>query len=230
MGFLRFLRKHWAMMVMGTLLVTLVPLAGLLAYARAAHWSFNSTTCMPVGFYQRSPKPAVLHDGDRVYLCPEIKNPLHLSFVGLPSFQKSLQPDENPAMAQAIDGLWLERSPKNHWHCPGDLVPFAKIVVATAGQTVRITKAGVVANGKLLPNSQIVTKVNGMPVIHLPIGFQMVIPKGYFWDYAPGTFAYTSAYYGPVPTKNILGSLQPALVIPGSQYWYTDSIQTEKTR
>jgi hypothetical protein len=207
------------------LLLVIGSLAGLLAYARVEHWSLNSTTCMPLGFYQRGPIPRELKDGDRVYFCPEIGNPLHLSFVGFPAFQKSVKAGENPAMAQAIDGMWLERTPQGHWHCPRDLVPFAKEVVATAGQTVQITKSGVVANGHLLPNSQIVTKVDGMPVVHLPIGFRMVIPKGYFWDYAPGTFAYTSAYYGPEPVKNILGGLRPALVIPGSQYWYPDHIQ-----
>ncbi len=201
------------------------PVVGLMTYAQANHWLFNATTCMPLGFYQKGPKPAVLKDGDRVYLCPSLDNPLHLSFVGLSAFQKSLPTGTNPAMAQAIDGLWLERSP--HAVCPGHVVPFLKEVVATAGQTVEITPQGVGANGKLLPNSQVVTKVDGEPVIHLPIGFKMTIPKGYFWDYAPGTFAYTSAYYGPQPVKNILGSAKPALVIPGSQYWYTDMI-TEK--
>jgi hypothetical protein len=160
----------------------------------------------------------VLLDGDRVSVCPPLDNALHLPFVGLPAYQHSLPANSNPAMAQAISGKWLEFDSATR--CPGHLMPFAKLVVATAGQTVEITKAGVVANGKLLPNSKVVTKVDGMPVIHLPIGFKMTIPKGWFWDYAPGNFAYTSAYYGPVPVKNVLHSLSPALVIPGSQYWY----------
>lgn len=204
------------------------PSVTLLALAGAEHWSFNATTCMPVGFYRRGPVPRHLRDGDRVYLCPALHNRLGLPFTGFPSFQKSLPADANPAMQEAIRGLWLEHNPHGRWHCADGLTPFAKTVAATAGQTVEITTRGVVANGRLLPDSQIVTKVDGIPVVHLPIGFRMVVPKGYFWDYAPGTFAFVSAYYGPEPTKNILGSIAPALVIPGSQYWYTDSIQTGK--
>lgn len=206
------------------------PSAALLAVAGINKWSFNATTCMPVGFYRRAPKPDHLKDGDMVYFCPSLHDQPGLPFTGFPSFQRSLPASDNPAMQEAIKGLWLEHSPGGQWHCADGLTPFAKIVAATAGQTVEITKQGVVANGKLLPGSQIVTSVEGMPVVHLPVGFKMTIPKGYFWDYAPGTFAFTSAYYGPEPTKNILGSITPALVIPGSQYWYTDKIQTERAK
>lgn len=206
------------------------PSVALIAIAGADKWSFNATTCMPVGFYQRAPKPVHLKDGDMVYFCPSLHNRLGLHFTGFPAFRKSLPANANPAMQEAIDGMWLERNPHGEWHCADGLTPFAKIVVGTAGQTVEITKQGVLANGKLLPGSRVVTKVDGMPVVHLPIGFRMVIPKGYFWDYAPGTFAFTSAYYGPEPTRNILGSIASALVIPGSQYWYTDSVQTEKAK
>lgn len=210
-----------------TTAVTLtLPFAALFAVGRIEHWSLNVTTCMPVGFYQRGPKPIHLRDGDRVYLCPPVHEGLHMSFAGPAAMLESTPISDNPAIHEAITGLWLDFAPQGKWHCADHLMPFAKEVVATAGQTVKITKQGVIANGKLLPNSRIVTKVDGVPVIHLPIGSKFTIPKGTFWDYAPGTFAYTSAYYGPVPVKNILGSLIPALVIPGSQYWYADKIRT----
>ncbi|MBU2819407.1 conjugal transfer protein TraF, partial [Acidithiobacillus ferrooxidans] len=56
--------------------------------------------------------------------------------------------------------------------------------------------------------------------IHLPYR-TYTVPKGMFWDYAQGNFAYTSAYYGPIPIANILGSVRPVpwLTIPGSQFW-----------
>ena len=210
-----------------TAMVTL-PLATLFAIGRAEHWSLNITTCMPLGFYQRGPRPLHLKDGDRVYFCPPVQEHLPISFTGPSAMVDSAPKGDNPALFEAITGLWLEHAPHGQWACAGQLMPFAKIVAATPGQTVEITRQGVIANGRLLPNSRIVSRVDGIPVIHLPIGTKLTIPKGYFWDYAPGTFAYTSAYYGPVPAKNILGSLQPALVIPGSQYWYTDKIQKEK--
>lgn len=204
-----------------------LPTAAILAIGRVEHWSFNETTCMPVGFYQRGPRPAHLHDGDMVFVCPAVRETLRLPFTGSPRLLADTPKGVNPAIHEAISGFWLERTKVGLWHCPDGLVPFAKKVVATAGQRVTITKAGVLANGRLLPNSQIVTRVSGIPVIHLPIGFSMTIPAGYFWDYAPGTAAFTSAYYGPVPVKNILGSLKPALTIPGSQYWYGDKIKTQ---
>ena len=212
---------------LGVVAVITLPLAALFAVGRVEHWSLNFTTCMPIGFYQRGPKPMEPKDGDMVYLCPPVRERLPLAFAGPAAMLKSTPKGDNPAMHEAITGLWLNFAPHGKWACADHLMPFAKIVTATHGQTVEITEAGVVANGRLLPNSRIVTKVDGIPVIHLPIGTRITIPEGYFWDYAPGTFAYTSAYYGPVPVRNILGSLRPVLVIPGSQYWYTDKTQTK---
>ena len=204
-----------------------LPFVALFAIGRLEHWSLNETTCMPIGFYQRGPKPNHLRDGERVFLCPPIHERLALPFTGPSWLLRSTPAGSNPALHEAITGGWLEFAPKGKWSCADHLMPFAKIVAATAGQTVKITRAGVYANGKLLPNSRIVTRVDGIPVVHLPIGFRMTIPKGYFWDYAPGDFAFTSAYYGPVPVKNVLGGLEPALVIPGSQYWYTPATQNQ---
>ena len=173
----------------------------LIATAEVCHWSFNLTTCMPIGFYQRGPVPKTLNVGDTVFFCPPVKG---------------------PAMHQAMSGLWLEYAPHGKWACQGHLMPFMKEVVALPGQKVTITKRGVLANGKRLPNSRVVTRIEDgkLKVIHLPDG-TYIVPKGTFWDYAPGNFAYTSAYYGPVPIKNILGVMRPVpyLTIPGSQYW-----------
>ncbi len=183
------------------LAATITAAASLTALAEVYHWSFNRTTCMPVGFYQRGPAPKTLKVGDRVFFCP---------------------PVNSPAMKQAMSGLWLEYSPRGKWACADHLMPFMKEVVALPGQKVTVTKTGVIANGKRLPNSRVVTLIESgkLKVIHLPYGTYKV-PKGEFWDYAPGNFAYTSAYYGPVPVANILGSVHPVpwLTIPGSQYW-----------
>jgi len=214
--------------LIGVTILVIAPFVALFAVGRIEHWSLNVTTCMPVGFYQRAAKPVSLKDGDIVYFCPPVREHLPLLFSGPTDLLKDTPPGVNPAMHEAISGLWLDFAPHGKWDCADHLMPFAKIVAATAGQTVEITRRGVVANGRLLPNSRVVDRVDGIPVVHLAIGTKLTIPDGYFWDYAPGTFAYTSAYYGPVPTKNILGSLHPALVIPGSQYWYTDKIRETK--
>ncbi len=180
----------------------LAALAAILILASEAFgWSLNITTCMPIGLYQRGPAPKVIKDGDQVFFCPDPRS---------------------PAMQQAIRGRWLEYAKNGLWHCPDGLMPFEKFVVATAGQVVKITHKGVIANGKLLPNSKVIQTIEDgrVKVIHLHFG-TYTVPKGYFWDYAPGNFAFTSAYYGSVPVKNILGSIRPVpfLTIPGSQYW-----------
>ncbi|MBU2831881.1 S26 family signal peptidase [Acidithiobacillus ferriphilus] len=180
---------------------TITTAAALIGMAEHYHWSFNRTTCMPVGFYRRGPAPKTLKVGDRVFFCP---------------------PVGDKAMKQAMSGLWLEYAPHGKWACADHLMPFMKEVVALPGQKVTVTKQGVTADGKRLHNSRVVTSIeNGkLKVIHLPYG-TYTVPRGMFWDYAPGNFAYTSAYYGPVPLKNILGAMRPVpwLTIPGSQYW-----------
>ncbi len=92
----------------------------------------------------------------------------------------------------------------------------------TPGQVVRITRQGIIANGHLLPNSRVIQSIEDgrIKMIHLPYG-RYIVPKGKFWDYAPGNFAFTSTYYGPVAISRILGSIHPVpgLTIPGSQFW-----------
>lgn len=180
---------------------TIFATVALMGAAKMDHWSFNITTCMPIGFYQRGPVPKTIQDGDTVFFCP---------------------PVGSPAMHQAMSGLWLEYAPHGQWDCQDHLMPFMKEVVATPGQKVIVTKKGVIADGKRLPNSRVVTSIEDgkLKVIHLPYG-TYTVPKRQFWDYAPGNFAYTSAYYGPVPVKNIRGSIHPVpfLTIPGSQFW-----------
>jgi len=195
------------------LAVTVFATAGVFVAARTLHWSWNSTTCMPIGFYQRSPAPKKLKVGDVVFFCPPVNS--NAFSVGSKDYQIA-----RASMHQAITGLWLGFSPKSQWACADQLTPFMKEVVALPGQTVQITKAGVIANGKLLPNSKLVNAIDDgkLKVIHLPMG-TYTVPRGYFWDYAPGNRAFTSAYYGPVPIRSILGSMRPVLTIQGSQKW-----------
>ncbi|MBU2819720.1 hypothetical protein HF282_19920, partial [Acidithiobacillus ferrooxidans] len=120
------------------LAATITAAAILIGMAECYHWSLNLTTCMPVGFYQRGPAPKHLKVGDRVFFCP---------------------PVNSPAMKQAMSGLWLEYAPRGKWACADHLMPFMKEVVALPGQKVTITKSGVIANGKRLPNSRVVTRI-----------------------------------------------------------------------
>lgn len=181
--------------------VIVLPVAGIMAASEAFGWSLNLTTCMPLGLYQRGQKPKHLKDGDEVFFCP---NP------------------NSPAMQLALKERWLEHALGGNWHCQDGLMPFEKFVVATPGQVVRITRQGIIANGHLLPNSRVIQSIEDgrIKMIHLPYG-RYIVPKGKFWDYAPGNFAFTSTYYGPVAISRILGSIHPVpgLTIPGSQFW-----------
>ena len=182
----------WTVITVGVLTMAVASLSA------ADRLSLNTTTCFPVGFYQRGNTPVSLKDGDMVYLCP----PIH-----------------NASMRQAIRRRWVSHTSGGPWSCLGHLTPFLKKVVALPGQTVLVKSNGEWIDGKKLPNSQMMTtSPGGRQVIHIPYGSYHIEP-GTFWDYAPGNYAYDSRYYGPVPIGNIIGSAKPWLVIPGSQYW-----------
>uniref|UniRef100_E6QBC0 Peptidase S26 domain-containing protein n=1 Tax=mine drainage metagenome TaxID=410659 RepID=E6QBC0_9ZZZZ len=182
----------WTVITVGVLTMAVASLCA------ADRLSLNTTTCFPVGFYQRGDTPVPLKDGDMVYLCP----PIH-----------------NASMRQAIRRHWVSRTSGGPWSCPGHLTPFLKKIVALPGQTVLVKSDGAWVDGKKLPNSQMMTtSPGGRQVIHMPYGSYYIKP-GTFWDYAPGNYAYDSRYYGPVPIGNIIGSARAFLVIPGSQYW-----------
>ncbi|MEY2343217.1 S26 family signal peptidase [Acidithiobacillus sp. IBUN Pt1247-S3] len=163
---------------------------GILAIVRWDHLALNASTCEPLGLYKLEGNPFPLHDGELV----EVEIP---------------GPDHHPAVAEGL---------KYHWFPAGQ--PWIKHISALPGQTVVLKRAGVWVDGHYLPNSHVDWRTPGQKhaIMHYPFGTYH-LKDGQVWLYAPGNYAFDSAYYGPVPETHILQKARPWWVIPGSQYW-----------
>ncbi|WP_312283555.1 S26 family signal peptidase [Candidatus Igneacidithiobacillus taiwanensis] len=148
------------------------------------------STCEPIGLYQLDGTPFPLRAGERVEV--EIPGPAH-----------------HRAVAEGL---------KDHWFPAGE--PWVKNIAALPGQTVVLRRAGIWVDGHHLPNSRVRRWTPGHhhKILHYPFGTYH-LKDGQVWLYAPGNYAFDSAYYGPVPETRILQQARPWWVIPGSQYW-----------
>ena len=93
--------------------------------------------------------------------------------------------------------------------CKGGYAPVGKYIQAISGDEVRFTSEGIFVNGKLLENSKpYAMDGEGRP---MPVMLQdMVLPKKdelvLINNYA-GSF--DSRYYGPIPSRYVVGTLKP---------------------
>jgi conjugative transfer signal peptidase TraF len=98
-------------------------------------------------------------------------------------------------------------------NCADGGSPLMKPVVARAGDSVDISKTGVLVNGKAIPNSAPLPKDTvGRPLTSWPFGTYTVEP-GTVWvvsDYHPRSF--DSRYFGPISEALIRNRLRPLLV------------------
>lgn len=125
-------------------------------------------------------------------------------------------PTDSPAITEGL---------KYHWFPKGQ--PWIKQIGALPGQTVVLNRKGVWVDSHYLPNSHVdrYTPHGRHKIIHYPFGTYKMGPNQ-VWLYAPGNYAFDSAYYGPInirsidPSKGyILTQERPYWVWPGSQYW-----------
>lgn len=174
----------------GVVLGALVFNAAVGIWIHHEHLVLNDSTCEPVGIYKLTGSPYPLRDGELVE-------------VQLPS------PITNPAVAEGLRYRWF---PKNE--------PWIKEIVALPGQTVKLSRAGVWVDGHYLPNSRVDRRTPDQKhaIIHYPFG-TYTLKAGQVWLYAPGNYAFDSAYYGPVPESHVLQKVAPFWVIQGSQFW-----------
>jgi conjugative transfer signal peptidase TraF len=97
--------------------------------------------------------------------------------------------------------------------CSGDSEPLLKTVAAVAGDTVTIAADGVSVNGHLLRNSKsLAVDSSGRPMTRWPTG-RYRISRGSVWLYANDERSWDSRYWGPVPSRNVLASVAPVVVI-----------------
>lgn len=97
--------------------------------------------------------------------------------------------------------------------CSGESEPLLKTVAAVAGDRVTVASDGVRVNGHLLRNSKSVTADrSGRRMLPWPSGLYR-IPRGSIWLYADNEQSWDSRYWGPVPTRNVIASVAPVLVV-----------------
>jgi conjugative transfer signal peptidase TraF len=83
--------------------------------------------------------------------------------------------------------------------CGDGYAPLLKPITARAGDTVTVSEAGVVVNGKLLPNSKQYPKDGiGRPMPLVPFGTYAVHPRTVWVISSYNRFSFDSRYFGPV--------------------------------
>lgn len=104
--------------------------------------------------------------------------------------------------------------------CPGGVVPVGKEVLAVAGDTVDVTKTGLVVNGARVPNTQpLASDRHGRPLPRLVVGRYVVRPDE-LWVGSPySPWSFDSRYFGALDVTLVCARVQPlwtASSIPSS--------------
>jgi conjugative transfer signal peptidase TraF len=153
--------------------------------AQAAGLRINTTASMPQGIYLiREHAGEIPQRGSVVVICPAAN-----------------------VLAVAIPRQYLQPGP-----CPGNVEPLLKKVAAVPGDTVMVSDAGVIVNGRSLPNSQRIARdCQGRNLLRIARG-RYTLAQGSLWLYAPITRSYDSRYFGPQPAANVVGLATPVLI------------------
>jgi conjugative transfer signal peptidase TraF len=168
-------------------------LVGIAALGIMAIWIhygivFNYTHSAPFGLYREISLPASTphNPAPYVFFCPDRRWP---SMKGQPNFRDPMRT------------------------CPDGYSPFIKPVVAWPGDTVETSAAGIVVNGRPLPNTSTMDHDSTGHKIHpFPAG-QYIVQQGELWvvsSFSPRSF--DSRYFGPIPLKSVRSWIRPLLV------------------
>ncbi len=92
--------------------------------------------------------------------------------------------------------------------CKGGYAPVGKYIQAISGDEVRFTSDGIIVNGSLLENSKpYAMDGEGRP---MPVMLQdMVLPKDELVLLNNYAGSFDSRYYGPIPSRYVVGTLKP---------------------
>ena len=98
--------------------------------------------------------------------------------------------------------------------CPGDVQAVIKQVIAGPGDTVDVSPAGVVVNGRIVPSSATAAADSaGRPLPHVTWG-RHVVPREHVWLHGPGDArSWDSRYFGPVSVAQIRATVTPVLTL-----------------
>src|SRR3954467_4117499 len=105
--------------------------------------------------------------------------------------------------AEPFAYLSANRGYRETGNCPDGAEPLMKPLVATAGDTVKVSTRGVSVTGTLLPNSAAMPfSTNHRPLQHWPFGAYRVAP-GTVWVISSfNSRSFDSRYFGPISTNS----------------------------
>lgn len=94
--------------------------------------------------------------------------------------------------------------------CPGAAAPIGKLVLATEGDVVGVSKFGLSVNGRLIAHTKPSSADSrGRPIPHYAFGVYTV-KRSDVWLYSPHhPLSYDSRYFGPIRTSNVKARLRP---------------------
>lgn len=165
-----------------TLLLGGVTLTAAIAIAGLAGLRVNLTPSYPLGLWRIVPKNADYGVGDLVFVCPP---------------------------KTAIFEMAVERGYLPLGLCPGGTGPLIKTIAATSGQSVEIGPT-VMIDGLPVANSDIRRKdASGRALAPAAGG---VVPAGAVFLLSDYSGSFDSRYFGPIPSRGILGLAQPVLI------------------
>jgi len=145
-------------------------------------WRINLSPSIPRGIYRRTREP-LRRDG--------------LVAVCLP-----------PALAR----VELGRGYLGAGSCPSGATPILKKVLALPGDVIRLTPAGFVRKGRLLPSTAPVrADRQGRSLSPMPFR-TYVVPAGRLWLYGELPNSWDSRYWGSVPISSVRETLRPAWI------------------
>jgi len=94
--------------------------------------------------------------------------------------------------------------------CPGGVVPIGKPVLATPGDTIAVTRTGLLVNGTPVPNSQaLVLDRKGRPLPRLAVGRYLVGWDELWLLSSYSRLSFDSRYFGAIKVSEVRGRLRP---------------------
>lgn len=169
------------------LALALLTLFGLVLAAGAAGLRFNTTGSYPVGLYYKTNEAPEI--GDLVYFCP---------------------PDK------AVFREALQRGYLDVGNCPGGQGHLIKKILAAKGDTISITRRGVLINGQYVPHSLPIREDKAgrllpqLNIQELTLANDQVLMMS---DYSPKSF--DGRYFGPIARPQDAITLKPIIIETG---------------
>ena len=100
-------------------------------------------------------------------------------------------------------------------HCPGNVLPLMKHVVALPGDRVTVEADGVRVNGTLLARSRPLTHDSeGKIIVGRTPRKTETVAAGTIWVLGDSSKSWDSRYYGAIPEARVLGLGTPVLTSP----------------